>query len=85
MTMVDNLRGSYRRIRVEAVHKFSIEKIVEGGLHGSSRKYVPWSKEEFVEHTWHKELSQSQMTTKTCWRERSTGVIVAVNQFTNEI
>ena len=28
-----------RRIRVEAVHKFSIEKIVEGGLYGSSRKY----------------------------------------------
>jgi len=26
------------RFRVEAVHKFSIEKIVEGGLHGSSRK-----------------------------------------------
>ena len=30
------LRGSYRRIRVEAVHKFSVEKTVEGGLHGSS-------------------------------------------------
>ena len=27
-----------RRIRVEAAHKFSIEKIVEGGLYGSSRK-----------------------------------------------
>jgi len=27
--------------------------------------YVPWSKEEFVEHTWHKELPQAQMTTKT--------------------
>ena len=30
--------GSYRRIRVEAVHKFSIEIIVEGGLLGSSKK-----------------------------------------------
>jgi len=28
------------RFRVEAVHKFSIEKIVEGGLYGSLRKYV---------------------------------------------
>ena len=27
--------------------------------------YIPWSKEEFVEHTWHQELSQSKMTTKT--------------------
>ena len=35
----NNLRGSYRRIRVEAVHKFSIGIIVEGGLHGSSKKY----------------------------------------------
>jgi len=27
-----------RRIRVEAVHNFSIEKTVEGGLHGGSKK-----------------------------------------------
>jgi len=27
--------------------------------------YVPWSKEDFFEHTWHKQHSQSQMTTKT--------------------
>jgi len=40
-TMVDNLRGSHRRIRAEAVHKFSTEKMAEGGLHGSSRKCLP--------------------------------------------
>jgi len=29
-----------RRIRVGAVHSFSMEKIVEGGLHGGSKKYL---------------------------------------------
>jgi len=33
------ISGKLCRKRVEAVHKFSIEKIVEGGLYGSSRKY----------------------------------------------
>ena len=44
-----SFQGRYRRIRVEAVHKFSIEIIVEEGLLGGLKKYdetiVPWQVE----------------------------------------
>jgi len=51
--VADDLWGSYRRIRVEAVHEFSIEKMAEGGLCGSSRKWPErWSdpNNPFVPH-----------------------------------